>query len=368
MDNNITDKSKKYSLIKYSLAITDIVYLLVLLFVFQLLGLSAALFEYLASVVSGQFVLPLYLAIVYSVYYLLNLPLNFLSSFFFEHKFNLSKQSIASWAADQVKTYLLSYLLILIIFSAFYYITARFPVSWWIICSFAWMFFSLILAKLMPVLIIPMFFKYKPLSNSSLKRRIIDLADKMGIKLLDVFEIDFSKKTLKANAAFVGSGSTRRVILADTLQDKYTDEEIEVILAHEFAHYKFKHLLKMIIINACITVFIFYLMFKTSGYFLGLFSLDSLSNAASFPLVVFYFTILGIITRPLENYISRRFEINADIMAVKTTALKEAFVSMMNKLASQNLADPSPGKLTKIFFFDHPPIKERIEVISKLYP
>ena len=91
------------------------------------------------------------------------------------------------------------------------------------------------------------------------------LAEKMKVKILDCFEIDFSKKTLKANAAFVGIGNTRRVILADTLKDKYSHDEIEVILAHEFAHYQRRHLLKLITINALSTLAVFFLIFKTSS-------------------------------------------------------------------------------------------------------
>lgn len=217
----------------------------------------------------------------------------------------------------------------------------------------------------MPILIIPLFFKYRALSDNQLRQRILNLAHKMGVKILDVFEIDFSKKTLKANAAFVGMGRTKRVILADTLKDKYTYDEIEVILAHEFAHYRLRHLIKLIFINSITIILSFYLIYKTSDYVLGRFGLFSLSDISGLPIVLMYFVILGMITQPLENYLSRRFERNADLLALKTTDLKEAFISMMDKLSAQNLADRSPAKIIKIFFFDHPPIDERIEMAKK---
>ena len=193
----------------------------------------------------------------------------------------------------------------------------------------------------------------------------MDLARQMKIKILDVFEIDFSKKTLKANAAFVGMGKTKRVILADTLKDKYSDEEIEVILAHEFAHYQMKHLLKIILINSLATILCFYIIFKTASYFLEYFKISSLSGISSLPLILAYLIIWGIITQPIMNYLSRRFEIKADLKAIKITRLKDAFISMMEKLSQQNLADRNPSRIIKFFFFDHPPIDERIALARK---
>lgn len=191
------------------------------------------------------------------------------------------------------------------------------------------------------------------------------LASKMKIKILDCFQIDFSKKTLKANAAFLGVGNTRRVILADTLIDKYSYDEIEVILAHEFAHYQLKHLLKLVVINSLMTLGTFYLIYKSSGYFLNLFGFVSLSELAALPVVFIYFIIFGIITQPLQAFISRSFERSADSLALESTGLKDAFISTMNKLGEQNLADKSPHPLIKFFFFDHPPINERIEEAKK---
>jgi len=214
--------------------------------------------------------------------------------------------------------------------------------------------------------IIPLFFKYKKLSDDTLRERILRLADKMKVRILDVFEIDFSKKTQKANAAFVGFGRTKRVILADTLRDKYSPDEIEVILAHEFAHYRLKHLLKLILVNSLATLLTFYFIFKTSNYFLALFGLSSLLDIAALPVIFLYWIVFGIVMQPLNNYISRRLERNADALALEATGLKGAFISTMNKLSEQNLADRKPYPLIKFFFFDHPPIDERIAMAKSL--
>ena len=359
--------AKKYSSLKYTLAILDTAYLLALLLIFTGFGFSKILAERLLNVTTNYYIIvPLYLLIISVFYYAVSFPLNFYSSYILEHKFCLSKQKIQDWAKDQIKAGIIYYIIFLILIVSFYYILKNFIFAWWWVISIVWISFSLILARIAPIVIIPLFFKYKKLSNDALKVRIMNLANKMTVKILDVFEIDFSKKTLKANAAFVGIGNTKRVILADTLKDKYSDDEIEVILAHEFAHYKLKHLLKLILINSLATILAFYFIFKTRDYCLGLFGLSSLSDIAALPVIIMSIVVFGIVMQPFQNYISRRLEKNADKMALSVTGLKEAFVSMMEKLSSQNLADRNPRPLIKFFFFDHPPVDERINMAKSL--
>lgn len=354
-------KAKKYSTIKYTLSFIDGIYLLALLFLFQGIGASKILAEKASKIVPQEFfIIPIYILTAYIIYYLFTFPLNYSQSFVLERRFCLSNQKIGDWLKDQLKAGMIFYLILAILFEAFYYILKYNPYSWWLIASLFWIFFSLIFAKIMPIVIIPLFFKYKKVSDETLRQRIIGLADKVRVKILDVFEIDFSKKTLKANAAFTGWGKSRRVILADTLKGKYTYDEIEVILAHEFAHCKLRHLLKLILINSLTTILAFYCIFKTSDYALSIFGLSSLSDIAAFPIVIIYMSLFGILTQPLQNYISRRMERNADKMALSLTGLKEAFISMMDKLSLQNLADRNPHPIIKFFFFDHPPIDERI--------
>jgi len=363
----LLNKAKQYSSIKYAFAILGTVYLVILLLVFLGTGASKTLTLAILNFKINQYlVAPLYIFIAYISYYLLSLPLNFYRSYILEHKFSLSNQSIRNWFIDEIKSGPISYCIGLILVSVFYYILSKSQNYWWLIISLFWIFFSLILARLMPIIIIPLFFKYKRLSDDNLRQRVMNLANKMRIKILDCFEIDFSKKTLKANAAFVGWGKTRRVILADTLRDRYSYDEIEVILAHEFAHYKLKHLLKLIFMNSVATIICFYLIFRTSNYSLKFFGLTALSDIAALPVILLYFVLLGIILRPLENYIIRRLEKNADLEALKITGSKDAFISMMEKLATQNLSDRNPNLLIKFCFFDHPPIDERIAMAKSI--
>ena len=357
------ERAKDYSRRKYTLAIIEIFYSLLLLWLFLALGLSKNLAQSVFGLALPSYlVLPAYLLLVYIFYWCLDFPLTFYRSFKLEHKFSLSKQKFSDWLWDQWKTGIIAYIISLILLGVFYYILKNYPGNWWLLVSLLWIFFSLILSKLTPVVIIPLFFKYKKLEDEGLKQRIMQLAEKMRVGILDVFEIDFSKKTIKANAAFVGIGSTKRVILADTLKEKYSADEIEIILAHEFAHYRLRHLLKLILVNSLAVIFSFYCIFYTSEYFLSVFGLASLSDIASLPLIMLYLVVISLVLGPFENYISRRLENNADLLALEETKNPQAFISMMDKLGTQNLADRSPHPLIKFFFFDHPPVDERIRL------
>ena len=359
-------QAKVYSRLKYCLIIVDTAYLLAAAFIFQKSGLSKILVDVLVSRLWWPYaLLPAYLFIVYLAYIVLGMPLHFYGSFIVEHAFGLSSQTVSNWLKDQLKSAAVSYIVLTVLFGAFYGITAASPRAWWLIVSVFWIFFSLVLAKIAPTLIIPLFFKYKPVSDNLLKERIKALASKMGVKILDVFEIDLSTKTLKANAALVGWGAGRRVLLADTLNNKYSHDEVEVILAHEFAHYKLGHLLKLIAVHSLGTLVSFFLIFKTCVAVMGFFKVPCVADIAGFPVIVLYMTALGILLQPLAHGISRKFEKDADIAALKATGFAGPFISMMEKLSLQNLTDRAPGPVIKFLFFDHPPIEERIALASR---
>ena len=356
-------EARSYSRQKYLLSLLDTLFLLVLLYLVLATGISAAVTAQIRALcVYPWLVLPLYLAVVSLGYYLFSFPITLYRSFILEHRYGLSRMRFGQWMADQGKSGMIAYLFTLMLVAAFYGIMRVQPGSWWLSVSFCWVFFTLLLAKLTPLIIIPLFFKYRPLEDEELRQRIRALGEKMQVRFLDVFEIDMSKKTQKANAAFVGWGATRRVLLADTLRDRYTHDEISVILAHEFAHYKYKHLLKLIIFNAGLTMALFYLIFRTAPGVLASFGLDSLSGPEALPLLFLYMHLFNIIIQPAHAFLSRCLERTADRTALAVTGLPQAFISMMKKLARQNLADMQPHPLVKFFFFDHPPVSERIHM------
>ena len=351
------NRAKEYARIKYKLAVIDIVYTLVLLIVLQMSGLAVRLANALTGLSGNQFVLTaLYSAVIFLMYMALNYMFDFYRSFVVEHRFGLTKQKFSPWLADHLKSNALGLVVFVILMESFLFLARSYPQSWWWMSALFWIFLSVLIAKIFPVIVIPIFFKCKKLENEDLRRRILSLAKAMRVRILDVFEIDFSKKSLKANAAFVGMGKSKRVLLTDTLLNgKFLPEEIEMILAHEFAHYRFKHLIKMVIMNSFIIFLTFYIFFQLDKH--GLQARD-ISNLGTW---IFLFMILQLLMTPVTNLISRIMERNADIAAIQVIGKRGSFISMMEKLGEQNLADRTPPLWVKIFFYDHPPIGERIE-------
>lgn len=360
-----TDKVKRYTTLKYSLAIADLITLLLFLSLVQYLGISV----WLRDVAVAALKYPWAATLLYSlaailIYSIFNFPLAFYRSYAVEHQFDLSKQSIGSWLADYLKSTLISTIIFAILIEAFAYFLRAHPAQWWWMCSIFWIFLSVVLARIFPVVIIPLFFKYTKIENEDLRSCILALADKMKVKVLDVFRIDFSKKTVKANAGLVGLGKTKRVILADTLEGRFSAEEIEVILAHEFAHQRLQHLAKILVINAVTIVAAFYLIFRFGQVIFDSFGL-AMPDIAGLPIWLFLFVIYQIILTPLLNWMVRVMETNADSMALDVTARPREFISMIEKLTEQNLSERKPPLWIKIFFYDHPPTDERVLAAQK---
>ncbi|MFH1578215.1 MAG: M48 family metallopeptidase [Candidatus Omnitrophota bacterium] len=361
----MNDKAKQYSRIKYTLAIADFIYLLLFLVLLQFSGLAVWLRLGVSRIFANQLLaIFFYCLALFLLYFMLTFPIKFYRSFIVEHRFGLSREKISHWLSDQVKGFFLGFFISIILIQGFFFFLRQYPDNWWWISSLFWVLFSVILAQLFPVLIIPLFFKYRRIDNQDLRRRILNLAGRMGIKILDVYQIDFSKKTTKANAALIGLGKFKRIILTDTLQGKFSPEEIELILAHEFAHLKLRHLIKMLILNSASILFIFYILFGYGGLIFSRFDLN-LTDIAGLGIWIFCFVCFQAASSPLFNWISRNMERNADYLALKSSDQPKAFVSMIDKLSKQNLSERKPARWAKILFFDHPPVEERIAFAKK---
>ncbi len=357
------EKARYYSRIKYALAIGETGFFLAFCFLWQATGLSARLAAVIERLTAGAGPLvagPAYLACFFFVYYILAFPSVFYRSFLLEHQFNLSRQSVPGFLFDQIKSGLLAYVLSAALLDAFYIAYAAYPDAWWLLAAAGWIVFNLALTYLVPLVIVPLFFTYKRLPEGALRARLSALAQAMGIRLLDIYHIDFSRRTAAANAGLIGLGSTKRVVLSDTMQQSYTDEEIAAIVAHEFMHSRSRHMFKLMLISAGLAAFFFYGVFSASPVLVSWMHVRSLSDPAAIAGILFLVSLAGFVSRPLVNAVSRRFESEADRGAVEATGSPSAFISAMEKLASQNLADPDPPAALVRLFYSHPPISERI--------
>lgn len=285
---------------------------------------------------------------------IVTLPLSFYSSFVIEHRYHLSNQSLARWAWERAKAFIVSLPIELGIIVFVWYCLVTAGDLWWIPVGTAMTLLSIVLARLAPVLIMPLFYKCTPLEDGELRDRILALCRSTGLRIQGVFAFDLSKNTRKANAAFTGLGRARRVILGDTLLREFTTDEVETVFAHELGHYHHRHLVAGMVFGAASVfagLFIAATLYRWSAPLLGF---AGTSDLAALPLLAIWLSIFGVIVSPIGNVISRRHERQADAYAVRTTEKKTAFIAALRKLASMNKADPVPHPVVEFLFYSHP--------------
>lgn len=277
-----------------------------------------------------------------------------------ERRFKLSSQRFGSWAWDEVKGFLVGLVLGSIVVELLYFTIRQWPQHWWMLAWASFMGLFILLAQLAPVVLFPIFYKFEPLDNEDLRRRLVVLSERAGTRVRGVYRWKLSEKSKKANAALTGLGSTRRIILADTLLDNYSPEEIEAVLAHELGHHVHRHILKSIFVQAAITFVGFWAADFTLHYAVDQHMFEQLSDFANLPLLALVSVVLSFLLMPAMNAYSRFNERQADRYAFESTASVQPFISSMNKLAEQNLAERSPSKWVEWFFHSHPSISRRL--------
>jgi STE24 endopeptidase len=294
------------------------------------------------------------------------LPFGFFSSYLIEHRYHLSNQTLGRWAWERLKALLVAMPLAAIVAVVLWYCLKTYGMTWWLPVAAVLTFFSIILARIVPTYIMPLFYKFTPLEDGSLKRRITALCESAGVRFEGIFSFDMSKNTRKANAGFTGIGKAKRIILGDTLLKECTEEEIETVFAHELGHYKRKHILIGIAVGVVSTFVGLYVTAQLYAASLPWFGFSSITDLAALPLLGLWLSIFGLVTAPLGNMLSRTHEREADTYAVQTTGNKAAFISALRKLAAANLADPEPHPVVEFLFYSHPSIARRIAMLEGL--
>lgn len=277
-----------------------------------------------------------------------------------ERRFQLSNQRLRSWLWDQAKSFLLGLVMISIVVELLYFTMRQSPQHWWLITWALLMGLFIMLAQLAPVLLLPIFYKFEPLDNEDLRRRVVLLSQRAGTQVRGVYRWKLSEKSKKANAALTGLGSTRRIILADTLLDNYTPDEIEAVLAHELGHHVHRHILKSILVQAGITLLGFWAANWALHYAVDQHMFEQLSDFANLPLLALISTVLSLLLMPALNAYSRFNERQADRYAFESITSVAPFISSMNRLAEQNLAERTPSKWVEWLFHSHPAISKRV--------
>ena len=358
--------SKKYNNVKLGVSIGKGITSFIMILLFVVTETSTTLQAYLAGIFSNIYLQFISFAAVTGVAAgIIFFPVNYYSEFYLEHKFNLSNQTFFKWIWEDMKSLLVSLVIGVPILLLFFYLLNKFQQLWWL--PFAIMLFviSVLLARIVPIFILPLFYKITPLENEDLKNRIQKLAVEAGIKVESVFKFNMSKNTKKANAAFTGIGKSKRILLGDTLLENYSEDEIETVIAHELGHYKRKHIIKNIFIGTASSFLMLYLIAVLYSLSLSWFGFNSIVQIAAMPLLSLWAMLIGLILSPLSNILSRKFEYEADEYAVSSTNKKAAFISTLEKLTDQNLGDKDPHPFVEWFFYSHPSINNRVAAIKK---
>jgi STE24 endopeptidase len=356
-------EARRYNRIRRRLEVADFIVGFAFLVVLLITGWSGWLRD-LAIKVAGQHYAVnvfLYLLFLLVISKALSIGLDYYG-FLLERRFKLSTQRFRSWAWDETKGFLVGLVLGGIVVELLYFTLRQWPQHWWVVAWALFMGLFILMAQLAPVVLFPIFYKFEPLDDEDLRRRLVVLSERAGTRVRGVYRWKLSEKSKKANAALTGLGATRRIILADTLLDNYTPEEIEAVLAHELGHHVHRHILKSIFVQAVITLAGFWAANWTLHYAVErhLFDFDELSDFANLPLLALVSVVLSFLLMPALNAYSRFNERQADRYAFESIASVDPFISSMNKLAEQNLAERTPSKWIEWFFHSHPAVSRRL--------
>jgi len=362
-------RAKRYEAIHNWLFVGETLLTAALLVLAITTGLSAWLAAQARSVTGNPWLATaLYAAVAIVAAKLVMLPVGWFAGYHLEHRFGLSNQSFAAWLWDETKSLGLSLVLGVIALDVIYFLLRRTGDWWWAATGGFFLLFGVVLSTLFPVVILPLFYKLRPLDNPTLTSRLAALAERVGAKLLGVYRMDMSAKTKKANAAFAGLGRTKRIILGDTLLDKFAEDEIEVVMAHEMAHYKHGDITKLIAWGTATTFAGLKVADVVLRWTVERLGFAGITDLGACPLLLLCLFLFGLVVMPLNNAFTRWREWKADAAALQLTGNRDGFVRAMRKLADQNLADLQPHPVIEFLLHDHPSLARRIAFAEQWQP
>lgn len=297
---------------------------------------------------------------------IISMPFEFYETFVIEQKYGFNTMSKKLFFTDKLKSYALALLIGVPLYAIIFTIYQRLGTSFWWIAWIIISTFSIVMSLLYSSVIVPMFNKQSPLQDGELKDKIKELAQKTDFNLDKVYVIDGSKRSTRANAYFSGLGSKKRIVLYDTLIKTQTTNEIEAVLAHEIGHYKKKHIIKGLIYSILQTglfLFAFSLLVNNAAIY------EALNTKPGFHIGIIVFAILfgpiSFITSLASNYISRRYEFEADRFAVEN-ASGEHLITALKQLSANNMSDLTPHEVYVKIYYSHPPLVQRIKAIREV--
>jgi STE24 endopeptidase len=354
--------ARRFSDIRRLMSLLDYLIGGLLLLALTLNGFSKAFVGYLGLPTPAGAVI--YLLGLMAAYTLITAPLDYITGYALPKRYCLSRQTVADWLKDHFKTFALGVSMGSLMVAAGYWLLTLTPL-WWLWGWAAMLLVSLALTVLAPVLILPLFFKTTPMTDGEVKQRLEALAQKAGIKIKGIYVAEFGAKTTAANAALMGVGGTRRIIVSDTLLDHYSPPEIDVIMAHEMGHQRHSDMLRLSLFQSGVLFVTFALSSLLYRAGISSFRYAALSDTAALPWLIISFGLVGLFVSPLTASFTRLVESQADRYALETTNDPDSFISAMFRLTDQNLAEAAPPRWVEVLLDDHPSYRQRLAAAKR---
>jgi len=369
--DNIFDSQRRKLALKYNIEIKKHnwyyrLYYILFWIILIYYNFEIILYNFVSNLIKNrELKMIIYIIIFYTLYNFIVWLFDYFLSYRLDKKFNLSNQSSLAWLTDKIKIIILNLLLIIVSGRLIIFLYEFYPEYWWALFAIIGSIFMIIIQYMFPVMIIPIFFKLTSYPENDLKKKLQDLFSRAGLKIEDIYEINLSKKTSSANAAVTGLGKNRKILLADTLEDNYTDGEITAIMAHEIGHNVNRDQFKSIIYQPLILLVTTYIISLIWPYFADWRGYDIYYSIAGLPFLVFFYNIINYILLPFYLLLRRRQEKEADRFAINLIDDPGDLQFALAKLADNNLSEIKLNLYEKLFKASHPGIKERIENIRK---
>ena len=295
----------------------------------------------------------------------LDLPFTLYSTFRIEERFGFNKMSLQLWLADLFKSTLVGMVIGLPIVALILWLMDSAGPLWWLWAWAAWMGFNLLVLVLYPTVIAPIFNKFKPLEDDSLKARVTALMQRCGFAAKGLYVMDGSKRSAHANAYFTGFGAAKRVVFYDTLLKQLSPAEVDAVLAHELGHFKHKHIIQRIVMLFAMSLAGFALIGYLSQqiwFYTGLGvrpNLGAPNDALALLLFMLAIPLFSFFISPLMAQLSRQHEFQADAYAAMQTDGRD-LASALLKLYQDNASTLTPDPVFVKFYYSHPPASERL--------
>jgi Zn-dependent protease with chaperone function len=368
----VTPEMRRHSHILDTLYFVDTAFGFAMLGLILAIGLSRRLREWAQRIARKRFIAAFVYYVLFAVVTtIIEFPLEYYGGFYVPHQFDLTHQTFASWMGDFGKGWGVN-VVIGGFLVALAFVAIRKMKRWWIALWIGTIVVSFIGIVLTPILFDPLFNKFEPLKDASLRQALLDQASRAGIEGSRVYEVDKSKQTTEMNAYVTGLGPTNRIVMWDTLLKKLTRDEILAVMGHEMGHYVMKHIWKGFAWTVAISLLVCFIAQGT--YERGLarwgrrWGVESNDDPAALPWLLIIISAVIFLLSPVISGISRNMEHQADVFGLELTHLNDPMASAFVKFALDSKVDPTPNAFIEFWRYSHPSLTKRIQFVRNYKP